>query len=67
MFACVLAVLPALRLSTDARVMSVFSAGVHRSYDEYRSDPDLKKDFSLSKAANAAGMYNDIAVRGPPV
>ena len=41
----------------------MLSGGVHGAYAEYETDPDLSKDFSLVKAANAAGFYNDIAVR----
>ena len=44
----------------DVRVMSVLSAGVHSPYKSYREDPDLH-DFSLKKAADAAGFYTDLA------
>jgi NAD(P)-dependent dehydrogenase (short-subunit alcohol dehydrogenase family) len=46
----------------DVRVMSVLSGGKHKPYKDYATDPELKKNFSLGNAANAAGFYNDIAV-----
>jgi len=46
----------------DVRVLSVFSGGVHSSYDGYNDDPELKQRYSLTNAANAAGFYNDIAM-----
>jgi NAD(P)-dependent dehydrogenase (short-subunit alcohol dehydrogenase family) len=46
----------------DVRVMSVLSGGKHKPYKDYAIDPELKKNFSLSNAATAAGFYNDIAV-----
>lgn len=51
---------PRLVQSSEGRVLSVLSAGVHSPYADYDTDFDLSKDFSLSKAANAAGFYNDI-------
>jgi NAD(P)-dependent dehydrogenase (short-subunit alcohol dehydrogenase family) len=61
-FAFTKLLLPLLRhAETNSKVLSVFSAGVHRSYDKCLSDPDLKNNYSLRNAANAAGMYNDIA------
>jgi hypothetical protein len=53
---------PRLAQSTEGRVLSVLSAGVHSPYAEYDTDFDLSKDFTLSKAANASGFYNDIFV-----
>jgi NAD(P)-dependent dehydrogenase (short-subunit alcohol dehydrogenase family) len=52
---------PRLAQSTEGRVLSVLSAGVHSPY-AHDTDFDLSKAFSLSKAANAAGFYNDIFV-----
>jgi len=52
--------MPLLEKSDDARVLTVLSAGVHSNYVQYAEDPDLSKAYSLAKAANAAGMYNDI-------
>ena len=43
-------------------VVSVLSAGVHGAYAHWRDDPDLLAHYSLGNAANAAGLYNDIAV-----
>lgn len=42
-------------------VLSVLSGGVHGSYDDFAADVAVE-NYSLSKAANSAGMYNDIAV-----
>lgn len=51
---------PRLAQSSDGRVLTVLSAGVHSDFAEFATDFDLSKDFSLRKAANAAGLYNDI-------
>mmetsp|Transcript_20630 Transcript_20630/g.32217 ORF Transcript_20630/g.32217 Transcript_20630/m.32217 type:complete len:329 (-) Transcript_20630:977-1963(-) len=56
--------LPILEKSTldgGGRVLSVLAAGVHPPYDQYQEDPFLKKHYSMSNAANAATMYNDVA------
>jgi NAD(P)-dependent dehydrogenase (short-subunit alcohol dehydrogenase family) len=53
---------PAMSGAEDPRVLSVLSAGVHAPYTGYASDPELKFNYKLSNAANAAGFYNDIAV-----
>lgn len=45
----------------DVRVMSILSGGVHSAYTD-TSDLDLKRNFSLQNAANAAGYYNDLAL-----
>jgi NAD(P)-dependent dehydrogenase (short-subunit alcohol dehydrogenase family) len=41
------------------RVLSVLSGGVHSPYTDW-SDPDLERRFSLKRAADAAGFYNDL-------
>ncbi|KAF0978000.1 hypothetical protein FDP41_002955 [Naegleria fowleri] len=46
---------------TDVRVLNVFSAGVHKAYTNV-NDLELKNDYSLLNAANAAGFYNDLAM-----
>jgi len=46
---------------TDVRVLTVLSAGFHSPYTKL-DDLDLKKNYSLSNAANAAGYYNDLAM-----
>lgn len=56
------ALLPALRTARSPRVLSVLSAGVHSPYEEYLTDPELIKNFSLKNAADAAGFYNDLAL-----
>jgi NAD(P)-dependent dehydrogenase (short-subunit alcohol dehydrogenase family) len=57
--------LPVLRQTVaqhgDARVLSVLSAGVHSTYTKW-DDLELKHNFSLSNAANAAGFYNDLGL-----
>ena len=54
--------LPLLEQSPDARVLSVLSAGVHSTYKNYKVDPELRENYSLKNAADAAGFYNDIAL-----
>eukprot|EP00455_Lapot_gusevi_P047554 TRINITY_DN643_c0_g1_i3.p1 TRINITY_DN643_c0_g1~~TRINITY_DN643_c0_g1_i3.p1 ORF type:complete len:301 (-),score=76.04 TRINITY_DN643_c0_g1_i3:30-932(-) len=53
--------LPLLKASEDPRVLSVLSPGAHAGYTEYKTDPELKDSYSLSNAARAACMYNDLA------
>ncbi|KAL9647791.1 hypothetical protein ABK040_001347 [Willaertia magna] len=48
-------------LDNDVRVLSVLSGGVHSSYTNL-NDLDLKDNYSLMNAANAAGFYNDLAM-----
>lgn len=57
--------LPMLRLAKSdggARVLSVLSGGVHRSFTDW-DDADLLVSFSLRRAADAAGFYNDVALQ----
>lgn len=56
------ALAPLLQCSSDGRCLSVLSGGVHSAYANYAEDPELAKGYSLTKAANCAGFYNDIAV-----
>jgi hypothetical protein len=53
---------PFLSKANDPRVVSVFSAGVHKPYKHLQDDVDLKKNYSLSNMASATGLYNDLAV-----
>lgn len=48
--------------SANPRVLSVLSAGIHSSYSKYREDVELKHNYSLKNAADAAGFYTDIAL-----
>ncbi|EFC44979.1 FabG domain-containing protein [Naegleria gruberi] len=50
-----------LTISSDVRVLTVLSAGIHGTYTNL-NDLDLKEDFSLKNAADAAGFYNDLAM-----
>ncbi|OQR88289.1 FabG domain-containing protein [Achlya hypogyna] len=53
--------LPALRTSPHSpRVLSVLSGGTHSPYTEFQNDPELKDNYSLKNAADAAGFYNDL-------
>lgn len=55
--------LPALRASSmpgGAVVMTVLSGGVHSPYTKYNEDPELRKNYSIQNAANAAGFYTDL-------
>ncbi len=45
----------------DVRAISILSGGVHNSSYHNLDDLDLKKNFTLVNAANAAGFYNDLA------
>lgn len=54
--------LPLMERSEDPRVLTVLSAGVHGPYAGYRDDFFLERSYSLPNAANAAGLYSDIAV-----
>lgn len=44
----------------DVRVVSVLSGSVHSPYNLMKEDPELKINFSIANAANAAGFYNDL-------
>ena len=44
----------------DVRVVSVLSGSVHSPYNQMKEDPELKSNFSIVNAANAAGFYNDL-------
>lgn len=47
--------------NNDVRVLNILSGGVHSAYTDL-DDLDLKKNFTLANAANAAGFYNDLAM-----
>ena len=53
--------LPQLNLERDSTVLSVLSAGVHSAYTNF-DDLELKKNFTLKNAADAAGFYNDLGL-----
>lgn len=42
--------------------MSVLSAGIHSPYAEYKTDFELKNNYSIKNAADSAGFYNDLAL-----
>lgn len=48
-----------LPTNPEARILSVLSAGVHSRYEGFEHDFTLENTYSISNAANAAGMYND--------
>lgn len=57
--------LPCLRAGrgpdgSAGQVLSILSGGVHGTFTDW-ADPDLKRNFSLKRAADAAGIYNDLA------
>jgi len=69
------ALLPALRrLSPSAScagampggpvVLTVLSGGVHSPYTRYRTDPELRSNYSIANAANFAGYYTDLFFDG---
>lgn len=54
--------LPQMQNKPDARVLSVFSAGVHRPYELFREDVSMKSHYTLQNAANFCGFYNDVGL-----
>jgi len=42
------------------RVLSVLSAGIHSPFSDYKKDFELKDSYSLPRAADSAGFYNDV-------
>lgn len=55
--------LPALRKSTMPNgpvVVSILSGGVHNVYNGYKDDPELRNTYSIPRAADMAGYYNDL-------
>ncbi|OQR80921.1 FabG domain-containing protein [Thraustotheca clavata] len=53
--------LPLLRTSQhNPKVLSVLSGGIHSPYAKFQEDPELKENYSLQNAADAAGFYNDL-------
>ncbi|CAK4635608.1 hypothetical protein LEN26_008692 [Aphanomyces euteiches] len=53
--------LPVLQQSKHSpRVLSILSGGIHSPYKQFHEDPELKKNYSLKNAADAAGYYNDL-------
>eukprot|EP00566_Odontella_aurita_P018650 CAMPEP_0113527464 /NCGR_PEP_ID=MMETSP0015_2-20120614/1309_1 /TAXON_ID=2838 /ORGANISM="Odontella" /LENGTH=323 /DNA_ID=CAMNT_0000425899 /DNA_START=13 /DNA_END=984 /DNA_ORIENTATION=- /assembly_acc=CAM_ASM_000160 len=55
--------LPSLRKSTMPSgpvVVSILSGGVHKAYDGYKDDPELRNTYSIPRAADMAGYYNDL-------
>jgi len=59
-----LAKLLAPTISEGGRILSVLSAGVHGKYKGFESDFELKETYSITNAADAAGMYNDVGFEG---
>ncbi len=67
--------LPALRRSSSSSraaaamtggpvVLTVLSGGVHSPYSGYRTDPELRSNYSIANAANFAGYYTDLFFDG---
>ena len=54
--------LPSLRRGTEPYVLSVLSAGVHSGIADWASDPALQKSYSIKRAADLAGFYNDLGL-----
>ena len=52
--------LPLLRRGVAPTVISVLSAGVHAGVADWAADPELARTYSLKRAADAAGFYNDL-------
>lgn len=64
--ACILELLDLLNASAqngaDVRVLSVLSAGVHSPFKQYKKDPILRNNYSISNAANFAGFAQDLCL-----
>jgi NAD(P)-dependent dehydrogenase (short-subunit alcohol dehydrogenase family) len=69
------ALLPALRRPSSSSscagampggpvVLTVLSGGVHSPYSRYRTDPELRSNYSIANAANFAGYYTDLFFDG---
>lgn len=56
-----LALLPELRAGDQPVVLSVLSGGVHGAYGHAADDFELRRNYGLKNAADAAGFYNDAA------
>ena len=54
------ALLPALSKGEQPTVLSVLSAGVHSGVADWEADPTLKATYSIKRAADCAGFYNDL-------
>jgi len=54
------ALLPLLRRGQQPTAISVLSAGVHAGVADWAADPELKNSYSLKRAADCAGFYNDL-------
>jgi NAD(P)-dependent dehydrogenase (short-subunit alcohol dehydrogenase family) len=57
----VLGLLPLLRRAAQPTVISVLSAGVHSGVADWAKDPALEASYSIKRAADTAGFYNDLA------
>jgi len=54
---------PLLSSAKDGRSLSILSAGMHGSYANYKTDPELSLgSYSIKNAADSAGFYNDIVM-----
>lgn len=51
---------PTLAQSSDGRMLTVLTAGVHPPYAEYSTNFEVNTAYNSLKAANAATFYNDI-------
>jgi len=53
---------PLLQKSSDARVLTILSGGIHSAYKDYEQNFQLTSSSYMVNSANAAGFYNDIAI-----
>lgn len=49
----------ASHMAKDSRIFTVLSAGVHGKYKHFEDDFELKANYSIKNAADAAGYYTD--------
>lgn len=45
--------------SSQGRILTVLSAGIHKPYKKFKEDFELKHNYSIQNAADAAGYYTD--------
>jgi NAD(P)-dependent dehydrogenase (short-subunit alcohol dehydrogenase family) len=56
--------LMAPHMKEGSRVLTVLSAGVHGKYKKFDEDFELKDNYSIKNAADAAGYYTDAGFEG---
>ena len=55
-------IISSFRCTSDARVLTILSGGIHSAYKDYEQNFQLTSSSYMVNSANAAGFYNDIAI-----